>query len=72
MGPIEIGQLLGVSGSRVSQLAQEYEDFPEPAGQLSRGRVWRRADIVAWIALHPDRRPGRPTNPPPSTPADAS
>lgn len=59
VGLREIGQVLGVSSSRVSQLARAYDDFPEPIGTPSSGRVWRRADIEAWVARHPDRKPGR-------------
>ncbi len=59
MGPREIAQLLGVTQGRVSQLARDYDDFLRPVAELAIGRVWRRADIEAWIARHPDRRPGR-------------
>ena len=59
MGTAEIAQLLGVSHARVSQLARDYEDFPAPAAELAIGRVWKRSDVEAWVARHPDRRPGR-------------
>ena len=59
MGPAEVAQLLGVSQGRVSQLVRDYEDFPKPVADLAIGRVWKRSDVEAWIARHPDRRPGR-------------
>jgi len=59
MGPAEIAQLLGVTQGRVSQLARDYDDFPAPVAELAIGRVWKRSDVEAWVARHPDRRPGR-------------
>jgi hypothetical protein len=43
----DIGRLLGVSRQRAAQLA-EHHDFPEPAGQMGRGKVWRRVDVEKW------------------------
>lgn len=60
MGTAEIAQLLGVSHSRVWQLAREYDDFPAPIAELAIGKVWKQSDIERWIARHPDRRSGRP------------
>jgi len=63
MGSTEIGSLLGVSRQRAAQLAAEYDDFPAPVATLAAGRIWKRADIEAWIAAHPDRPTGRPRRP---------
>ena len=66
MGSREVGNRLGgVSVQRVHQLAQEYEDFPEPVAELSAGKVWLAEDVEAWAARHPERRPGRPKAAPP-------
>lgn len=43
----EIGEMLGVSRQRVSQLAV-LDAFPEPVAVLSVGRIWLREDIVEW------------------------
>jgi predicted DNA-binding transcriptional regulator AlpA len=43
----DIGRLLGVSRQRAAQLAQHAE-FPEPAGEMGRGKVWRAKDIEKW------------------------
>lgn len=55
-----VGKRLGVTRARADQLSREYDDFPEPAITLPRRRIWRRADIDAWVEAHPDRGPGRP------------
>lgn len=47
VGPHEIGQILGVSRQRVTQLMAG-DDFPEPWAELASGRVWRDTDIVQW------------------------
>lgn len=62
IGTSEAGELIGVSRSRVDQLSREYDDFPEPAITLPRRRIWKRADVVAWLERHPDRPTGRPPN----------
>ncbi len=43
----EIGDMLGVSRQRVTQLAA-IPTFPAPVAVLSVGRIWLREDIVAW------------------------
>lgn len=43
----EIGDMLGVSRQRVTQLAAA-EAFPAPVAVLSVGRIWLREDIVEW------------------------
>src|SRR5688572_7974468 len=60
VGVAEIAELLGVSRPRAHQLIEAYDDFPKPVSDLSVGRVWARAAVELWVALHPDRRPGRP------------
>ena len=47
VGAQEIADLLGVSRQRVYQLAN-LPDFPRPVADLAQGRVWLRADVVAW------------------------
>lgn len=47
-GIAEIAEMLGLSRQRVYQLLAEHEDFPEPIGEISAGRVWDRADIERW------------------------
>ncbi|WP_248962777.1 hypothetical protein [Sphaerisporangium perillae] len=61
VGAVEAGEILGVSRTRVHQLA-ERPDFPEPRYVLAAGKLWARADIVAFDARW-DRRPGRPPKP---------
>ena len=51
VGAHEIRHMLGVSRQRLQQLAAR-PDFPEPAGTLRLGRVWRRAEITAWATAH--------------------
>ena len=43
----DIGRLLGVSRQRAAQLAAR-DDFPEPAGMMGRGKVWRHRDVEKW------------------------
>lgn len=47
VGSHEIGQMLGVSRQRVSQLTAR-DDFPAPEAELAMGKVWRREDVVKW------------------------
>jgi predicted DNA-binding transcriptional regulator AlpA len=47
MSTVEIAELLGVTRQRVDQLSRT-EQFPEPAAELAVGRVWAKADILAW------------------------
>ncbi|MEV6348579.1 DNA-binding protein [Actinoplanes sp. NPDC051851] len=51
MGIYEIRMRLGCSRQRINQLASR-PDFPAPAAEIRRGRVWLEADIEAWIAEH--------------------
>ncbi len=64
MGLAEIAARLDVSRQRAHELRLLYSDFPEPANHLSMGAVWHAADVEAWIAAHPDRKPGRPKKEP--------
>lgn len=48
VGAHEIGEMLGVTRSRANQLSREV-GFPKPYGVLRMGKVWRRADIEAWM-----------------------
>src|SRR5206468_4070557 len=56
----EIAQILGVSRQRADQIAASYRDFPLPVVHLLSGRVWKRADVDAWVRKHPSRPRGRP------------
>lgn len=48
VGLTEVATLVGISRQRVLQLIESDPDFPEPAAQMARGRVWKRADIEKW------------------------
>jgi predicted DNA-binding transcriptional regulator AlpA len=56
----EAAGLLGVSASRVRQLARDRPDFPKPYLSGGRGQAayWRRGEIERWRDSA-DRRPGR-------------
>lgn len=60
VGLAEIAELLGVSRQRAVQIVRDHADFPEPVADLASGRVWHRPSVDAWMAAHPDRKPGRP------------
>jgi predicted DNA-binding transcriptional regulator AlpA len=51
VGSAEIAQLLGVSRQRVQQLIAS-PDFPAPDAVLAMGKVWLRADVIAWARAH--------------------
>jgi predicted DNA-binding transcriptional regulator AlpA len=44
-------RLGGVSAQRVYEITKR-PDFPAPVAVLIMGRIWRRADVEAWIAEH--------------------
>lgn len=48
LGVTEVAQLLGISRQRVQQLTESDPDFPAPAANLARGRVWSREAIEKW------------------------
>ncbi len=48
VGTWEIAEMLGVTRSRVNQMALQ-RGFPKPYGKLHAGKIWRRTDIEAWI-----------------------
>ncbi len=49
MGTAEIRQRLGgISRQRVYQLTCR-TDWPAPYDELAQGKIWRRADVEAWI-----------------------
>ena len=58
----EVGEVLGVSRARVSQLASRL-DFPQPQAVTYLGtrelRLWALADIMEWDRTA-DRNVGRP------------
>lgn len=47
VGVAEIADMLGVTRTRVTQLAKTY-GFPEPVARLAAGPVWQRRDIEEW------------------------
>lgn len=49
LGTHEIAEMLGVTRSRVNQMARERGGLPRPLGVLHMGKVWRRSDIEAWM-----------------------
>ncbi len=51
MGAREIEERLGVSRQRVQQLVSR-PDWPAPYDELAMGKVWRIADVEAWIREH--------------------
>jgi hypothetical protein len=48
VGVAEIAEMLGVTRQRVNVLAKTDPSFPVPEAELSCGRVWSRAAVVAW------------------------
>ena len=56
----EVAVLLGVSRQRARQIVDSYGDFPAPVVRLAGRDGWDEEAVVAWIAEHPDRKPGRP------------
>jgi FtsZ-interacting cell division protein YlmF len=60
VGVAEIAQLLGVSRQRVHELMRTDPAFPEPAAELSAGRIWQRSDVEQWMAAR--SRHGKETN----------
>jgi predicted DNA-binding transcriptional regulator AlpA len=51
VGSAEIAAILGVSRQRVQQLIAR-PDFPQPEVVLAMGKVWRKADVLAWAKAH--------------------
>lgn len=47
VGVREIAKLLGVTRQRADQLSRT-KGFPEPVAELATGRIWYRAEAVAW------------------------
>jgi predicted DNA-binding transcriptional regulator AlpA len=58
-GIVEVAEILGVTRATANKYAAR-PDFPEPVGQLARGRVWRRADVEAWGKANLPLPTGRP------------
>jgi predicted DNA-binding transcriptional regulator AlpA len=48
VGSAEIAHLLGISQTRVNQLATTDPKFPAPVADLSAGRIWDRGQIEQW------------------------
>lgn len=72
VGSAEVARILGVSRQRVQQLIKT-EDWPAPEAELEMGKVWKRADILAWARNHgrladgDDSCPGDAARPVPGT-----
>ncbi|MGV9386211.1 hypothetical protein ACWDRB_61140 [Nonomuraea sp. NPDC003707] len=63
VGAVEAGEILGVSRTRVHQLADPktgHKLFPRHRYHLAAGKLWARADIIAFDKLWDRRRTGRP------------
>lgn len=60
VGLTEIADLLNLSTARVFNIVKDYGDFPKPQAELRMGRIWRTADVQAWVGRHPYRPVGRP------------
>lgn len=68
----DIGEMLGVSRQRVSQLRREHPKFPEPVMETGAGPLWTRS-AVDWFASVWNRRPGRrPDSPEEAENSDAT
>ena len=55
----EIAETLGVTKSTAARYIAR-DDFPEPLGQVSMGRVWLRRDVEKWAKRTLPLRMGRP------------
>ena len=60
MSLTEVAAMLGVTRQRAAQIVADYADFPEHVVELAGRRGWDDDAVRAWIAKHPNRRPGRP------------
>jgi hypothetical protein len=56
----EVAVMLGVTRSRVHQLAKDHPEFPDPRYELDTGRVWSKQAIKEFDAGWERRRTGRP------------
>lgn len=50
VGVAEIADMLGVTRTRVSQLAST-AGFPDPVARLAAGPVWHRVDVEKWAEM---------------------
>lgn len=55
----EVAEMLGVT-KRTATRYVDREDFPQPLGRISTGRVWLRRDVEAWAKRTLPLRTGRP------------
>lgn len=60
VGTSEIAERFGVSRQRVSELARNHADFPEPLARLKSGPIYDKADVDAFERGWQRRRTGRP------------
>jgi predicted DNA-binding transcriptional regulator AlpA len=55
----EVAELLGVT-KRTATRYVDRDDFPDPLGRISTGRVWWRKDVEKWARNTLPLRAGRP------------
>lgn len=55
----EIAEMLGVTKPTAYRYIGR-DDFPEPLGQISTGRVWLRRDVERWAKSTLPLKTGRP------------
>lgn len=55
VGVAEIARKLGVSRQRVHEIIRSDTDFPEPAAELSAGRIWKAPDVERWMSARERR-----------------
>ena len=60
VGVSETAAILGVTTSRIPQLARDHADFPKPVASPSSGRVYYRSSIEAFNSTWTRKRTGRP------------
>jgi prophage regulatory protein len=59
VGAHEIRAMLGNPSRQRTYQITTRDDFPEPVAALGQGKVWREADVKAWIDLRPIRARNR-------------
>lgn len=52
VGVAEIAKMLGGISRQRAHVIAGAKGFPDPIATLTMGKVWRKADVVAWIREH--------------------
>ncbi|GIJ10281.1 hypothetical protein Van01_34950 [Micromonospora andamanensis] len=52
VGAHEIRIMLGGISKQRVYVITSHRNFPEPVADLMQGKVWRKADVEAWIRTH--------------------